>query len=293
MILADAISKWAYRHPSKEALIFNDLRLTYKVLDERVNVLCHALLGAGIRKGDNVAILAFNEFQFIELFLACSRIGIMLVPLNFRLVGRELEYQIDHSDSKILFLGEEFLETIQKIRPNIPKVKDYIVIGKNPDPKMRSYDDFANSGLKTKPILEYHVGIEDEFLMIHTSGTTGRPKGAVLTQQNILFTSINQIIDFGCTTQDITLTSAPLFHAAGCIILTYPLLMIGGTVVLMKHFDAKTAIKLMEEERISVMFAVPAMWSFIRSEPSLKAANLKSLRCALSGGASQPAEESN
>jgi len=292
MNLADAISKWAYRQPLKDALIFGDIRLSYMQLEERVNALSHALIHAGVKRGENVAILAFNEFQFIELFLACSRTGIMLVPLNFRLVGRELEYQIDHSDSKILFLGEEFLETIKKIRPNLSKVKEYVVIGSNPDDsKMKSYETFADLEFKTKLVLDYEVGMEDEFLMIHTSGTTGRPKGAVLTQKNILFTSMNQIIDFGCTTQDITLTSAPLFHAAGCIILTYPLLMIGGTVVLMKHFDAKTAIRLMEKERISVMFAVPAMWSFIRNEPSLKNANLKSLRCALSGGASQPAEE--
>lgn len=290
--LAQSLERWSDRQKNKEALIFGETRLTYGELNARVNRLCHALLDLKIEKGKNVAILAYNEYQFIELFLACARMGVMLVPLNFRLVGPELEYQLNASDSELLILGEEFQEVISKIRGNLKTVKNYIVLG-NPGQgsDMVPYSEFLAGKSASQPTLTYSVDLDDEFIMIHTSGTTGRPKGAILTQKNILFTALNQICDWKCTSDDITLTSAPLFHAGGSLILTYPLLHIGGTVVLTKQFNPKLSLRLIEKEKVTIVFAAPAMWSAIQREPDLTKTDLSSLRVCLSGGSSQPAEE--
>jgi len=290
--LGYVLQQWSDRQPEKEAFIFEDTRLTYGELNRRVNALCHAFLGFGLKKGAKIAVLSFNCHQFMEIFLACARAGMMLVPLNFRLVGRELEFQMNNSETDLLFLGEEFGETIQTIQAQLKTVKRFIVIGKpSAETAWLEYEQLVASYPGTKPSLPHDVDIQDEFLMIYTSGTTGRPKGAVLTQFNILFTSLNQIIDFRCTTDDITLTMAPMFHAAGSLILTFPMIHVGGTAVIIKHFDAEKSLKLIEKEKVTIIFAVPAMWAAIGQVPRFGEFDLSSLRFSVSGGSSQPVEE--
>jgi len=292
MNLGYLLQQWADRLPDKEALIFEDTRLTYEQVNERVNEVCQSLLELGFKKGDRVAVLTYNNHQFMEIFFACARIGALIVPLNFRLVGRELEYQLNDSEPIILFLGEEFQEIIQGIRSSLKSIKKFIVIGKSKsDFNMQDYEKWISGQSMQAPMLSHDVDLEDEFLIIYTSGTTGTPKGAILTQMNVLFTSLNQIIDFQCTTKDITLTLAPLFHAAGCLIITLSMIHVGGTVVIQKNFDPQKAVELIEKEKVSVMFAVPAMWTAIMQLPRLADADLTSLRFCVSGGSSQPVEE--
>ncbi len=289
MNLGYLLQQWADRQPKKVAMVFQDLRLTYGELDGRVNALCHFFLNTGLKKGDRVAVLTFNNHQFMEIFMACSRIGMIMVPLNFRLVGRELEYQLNNSESAVLFLGEEFQKVIASIRPQLKTVKKFIVIGK-PDTGsgMEPYEELVGSHPKNPPKLPYEVDVQDDFIIIYTSGTTGRPKGALLTQMNVLFTSLNQIIDFQCTTRDVTLTMAPMFHVGGSLILTFPMIHVGGTSIIMKSFDPVKALELIQKEKISVIFGVPAMWTAIMQVPGVEKADFSSLRFSVSGGSSQP-----
>ena len=289
MNLGYILQQWAYRQPEKVAQVFEDRRFTYGEMDARVNALGNAFVEYGLKKGDRVALLTYNNHQFMELFFACGRMGTILVPLNFRLVGRELEYQLNNSGSAVLFLGEEFQRVIESIRPQLKSVKRFIVIGKpimglNVEP----YEDLVDSYPKEPPVLPHEVRLEDEFLIIYTSGTTGRPKGAVLTQMNVLFNSINQIIDFQCTTKDVNLTMCPMFHVGGSLIFAFPVIHVGGTIVIMKSFDAASALELIQREKVTVIFGVPAMWTSIIELPSVKSTDLSSLRFCFTGGASQP-----
>ena len=292
MDLSYILKQWAERQKQKEAIIFEDKRFTYSELNGRVNALCHMLLDQKLKKGDRVAALTYNNHQFMEIFLACARLGLMMVPLNFRLVGRELIFQLNNSSPEILFMGEEFQETIHEIQGDLESVRKKVVLGNAaPNSNIDEYEKIISSQPRSMPSPAYEVELDDEFLVIYTSGTTGRPKGAVLTQMNVLFTSMNQIIDFQCTKKDITLTLAPLFHAGGCLILTFPMLHVGGTAVILKHFDAESALEIIRREKVSIMFAVPAMWTSIMQEPALKEADLTSLRFAVSGGSSQSVDE--
>jgi len=291
MNLGYILQQWAERQKEKVAQVFEDHRFTYGQMDARVNALCNAFLEFGLKKGDRVALLTYNNHQFMELFFACGRMGTILVPLNFRMVGRELEYQLNNSESAVLYLGEEFQKVIESIRPQLKSVKRFIVIGNpTPDVKMEKYEDLISAYPKTSPVLSHEVALEDDFLIIYTSGTTGRPKGAVLTQMNVLFTSFNQIIDFQCVTKEVNLTMCPMFHVGGSLIFTFPIMHVGGTIVIMKSFDPAKALELIQREKVTVIFGVPAMWTSIIELPAVKKADLSSLRYCFTGGSSQPVE---
>jgi len=289
MNLGYLLAQWADSQSDKVALVFGDLRLTYGEMDRRVNALCHAFSDFGLGKGDRVAVLTYNCHQFMEIFFACGGAGMIMVPLNFRLVGRELEYQLNNSGSALLFLGEEFQKVIESIRPKLGTVKKYFVIGK-PDAGsgMQAYEQLVGRYPQKRRLLPYEVSLEDEFIIIYTAGTTGLPKGALLTQMNVLFTSINQIIGFQCTTRDKTLTMSPMFHVGGSLVLTLPIIHVGGTTIIMKTFDPAKALELIQKEKITVLFGVPAMWTAIMQVPGVEKADFSSLRVTVSRGASQP-----
>lgn len=289
MNLGNILQRWAERQKDKVALAFEGDLLTYGNMNERVSTLCHAFLDWGLQKGDRVAVLSYNCHQFMEIFFACGRAGLIIVPLNFRLVGRELEYQINNSESAALFMGEEFLRVIGGIRSQLKSVKKYVVIGQPAaGSEAETYEKVVGIYPRTIPKFPYEVDMAEDFIIIYTSGTTGRPKGALLTQMNVLFTSINQIIDFQCTTRDRTLTMSPMFHVGGSLVLTFPMLHVGGTAIVMKAFDPVKALELIQKEKITVIFGVPAMWTAIMAVPGVEKADFSSLRVAVSGGASQP-----
>lgn len=281
---------WAERTPNKKALIYQDAVISYEDMNRRVNSICSYLIENGVSKGDRVALLSYNCHQFMEIFFACGRIGAILVPLNFRLVGPELQYQLNDSKAKVIFLGHEFGPTVAQIISEIPSIIKYVLIDDDvPGFDADHYEKITQKYRVAKTCqTDYVVDMEDDFIIVYTSGTTGRPKGALLTQKNVLFTSLNQIIDFACTTNDTTLTMAPMFHVGGSFILTLPMLHVGGTVVIMKAFDPNEALRLIEKHRVTVIFGVPAMWSAILNAEGISEVDLSSLRFTVSGGASQP-----
>ena len=283
------LNQWAHRTPETKAMIFQDIELTYEQVNDRVNALCRYLVDKGVGRGDRVALLTFNCHQFMEIFFACGRMGAILVPLNFRLVGPELEYQLNDSQSKVFFLGEEFQQVVGQIRDQLPAVSTYVVIGDMEDGFDADIYEEVVDDITGEPLdLDYEVDLEDSFIIVYTSGTTGRPKGALLTQNNVFITSINQIIDFKCTTNDITLTMLPMFHVGGSFILTLPILHVGGTVVIMKSFEPVQALELIEKNQVTALFGVPAMWGAILTAENIGTADISSLRITFSGGASQP-----
>jgi acyl-CoA synthetase (AMP-forming)/AMP-acid ligase II len=258
-------------------------------MNGRVNAICHALMDYGLKKGDRVALVTYNNHQFMELLFACGRVGTIFVPLNFRLVGRELEYQLNHSGAAVLFLGEEFQKVIESIRPRLQSVKKFIAIGKRaPGLEMEVYEDLVATYPQHLPLLPYEVELNDELIILYTSGTTGRPKGALLTQMNVIFNSMNQIIDYPCRRKDVNLVLCPMFHVMGSLQSAFPMIHVGGTSVIMKSFNAARALELMQKEKITITCGVPIMWTSILEVPGVENADFSSLQFCMSGGASQP-----
>ena len=280
MTIASILDKQVDRHPGKTAIRFENLTISYADLGARVETAARRLADLGAGVGTKIAHLAYNDISFFEVLFACSRLGAVMVPVNFRLAPEEIAYQLSNSETGIVVHTADFAETVTKLRPMSLNVGHWM-----PSPA-------TGFGIGGDPLDGSRTGCTDHapdraLVMIHTSGTTGQPKGAMLSERNILATVQNQIADFPLTLHDITLTSAPVFHAGGSLICTLPLLLIGGTVLLQKHFDPIAARQHMANDGVTCMFAAPAMWQAIIAAEGAGSATFPALRLAFSGGAAE------
>src|SRR4030042_5334802 len=186
------ISRGARYYPDNVATVFNDIRYTYKELNDRVNQVGNALLKADIKKGDRVGILCHNSHFYQEIFYGIAKTGGVAPTINWRLVPRELEFVINDAEVKILFVAERFWEKIEPIRNILPTVKQYIMIGE-PAAGTIQYEDFVGSASKEE--IRIDLAPEDPFWQLYTSGTTGASKGVAVTHRSSLANAEHVIID--------------------------------------------------------------------------------------------------
>ncbi|MEU9040567.1 MULTISPECIES: long-chain fatty acid--CoA ligase [unclassified Kitasatospora] len=267
----------ARRSPRRTALVHEGEAVDYARLHERCTRLAHALRQAGVRRGDRVAFLGPNHPAYLETLFAAGLLGAVFVPLNTRLAAPELRYQLADSGSVILL-------TIRQdsgvVRPLADGAEIWQAEGE-------AYEQLLAAAPR-EPIDE-EVGPDDPCLIMYTSGTTGRAKGAVLTHGNILWNSLNVLVDTDLASDEVALVSAPLFHTGALNMSCLPVLLKGGTVVLESTFDAARTLELVERHRITCMFGVPTMYDAVAAAPGWARADLSSLRNLLCGGAPVPA----
>ena len=272
-------------NPERLALVFKEERLTYRALNSRVNKLAQAFAGRRIKKGDRVAVLLMNSSRFLECYFAAAKLGAVLYPVNFRLAGPEILFQVNDCTPKLMVAGAQFQALIAGIRQEMKSVKHCLLVG-GEAAGFESYEAALAAGEDREP--DASVGETDPFIIMYSSGTTGRPKGATLTHENNLWNSLNGIIDFGIRQDDVTLVAAPLFHVGALNILTIPHLHLGATAVIQEAFNPKEALELIQKERVTNMFAVPTMFNFMLQVPGIESYDLKSLRFLVSGGSPCP-----
>lgn len=276
------IGSWPARRarktPHRTALIHDDRAVTYAQLDDRVNRLAQVLRRRGIRRGDRVAYLGPNHPAYLETLFAAGLIGAVFVPLNTRLTAPELRHQLDDSGSSLVLTARS-AQTAQ-----LADLDDAVEV-------LRAEGDEYEAMLAaaTPEHQDETVGPDDLCLIMYTSGTTGRPKGAMLTHGNMTWNCLNVLVDVDVTTDEVTLVSAPLFHIAALGMTCLPTLLKGGTVVLEPAFEPARALSLVARHRITCLFGVPAMYEMLADEPGWEQADLSSLRNLLCGGAPVPA----
>ncbi|MFH1974849.1 MAG: long-chain fatty acid--CoA ligase [Pseudomonadota bacterium] len=276
----------ANKHPDKTAIIFNDKRFSYRMLNSRVNKLSNAFNALGVSKGDRVAILLHNGNEIVESVYACAKIGAVSISLNFRLVGRELVYILDDSDASVIIYGQEFIEIIDSIRAKLDKTKNFILVSEEENcSNILSYEAFINAHSAEEP--QISISLEDESSIIYTSGTTGKPKGVVRTHRANLWASLNQILEMGHQAKDIEMYVVPLFNVGFFNYFT-PNIIVGATVVVSRQFDPVNVLKNIEEEKVNRIFMVPIMWNRLMSEMGNHDYDVSSLNVASSGAASCP-----
>ena len=232
MNVGNWLTKWASLRPDKPAIIFEGESFTYRELNERINGTAHMLQGIGIGKGDRVGVLLYNTYQLAEIFFALGKIGAILVPLNTRLVSAELEYIIKDSGVGVLVFGDAFTGVLEPLRETLP-VKDghYLCLGK-PPAWAKNYEDEIRQQPLSEPVVDEPAGGEDALIIMYTSGTTGRPKGAVLSHRKTLFNSLNADIYYGLTPSDIMVAPRPMFHSGGLLVELCPMIYKGGTLIM-------------------------------------------------------------
>lgn len=285
MNIGRILTKNAERSPQKIALVDGGRRCSFQQFNQKVNRLGNALLAKGIQKGDRVGVLLPNGQEFLISFFSLAKIGATAVPINFRLVGKEISYVLNDAEAKALIFSTGFKDRISQTRENFKTVKGLVEVGAL-EPHAWSFERLTENGSEAEPQVE--VGMEDIALIMYTSGTTGFPKGAMLSHGNLHWNSVNVNSHLCLSPRSVSLILLPLFHTAALNFQSIPTLQAGGTLVLMQNYSARGIVKLFKEEAVTTTFLLPFMWKEISEVPDLEEYGISSLSLMVSGSAPTP-----
>jgi fatty-acyl-CoA synthase len=277
MTMSDQLARHARTIPDSVAYTFGERDVTYHELDRRVSRLANALRGRGVQNGDRVAVLGLNTLEVIETFFASTRLGAICVPVNFRLVAGEIAYLLADSGAIAAVVHAPLARTFAKARKQAPALTTCLAFGGETEPRSESYEDALAAASPESG--EETVDERDGAFIMYTSGTTGRPKGAVLTHHNLLMHAFSNMTHLGVRPgPKVWLAAAPLFHIAGLSGML-PTLLLGGRTVLLPsgQFDPVAVVELMERERVTDCFLVPAQWQAVVDAPGIAERDLPAL----------------
>jgi len=284
-VIGEILARNARKYPEKLAFREGERSFTYSQYNFRVNKLANAFTGLGIGHGDKVAFLLFNSIEIIDCYFALAKLGAVAVPVNFRFVGPEIAYVVDNSDSVALVYDSTFEKVIDSVKDLLPKIKHYIAVGPIEVTYGIDFNHLLEGGSGVEPLVR--VSDSDQAHIMYTSGTTGKPKGAVLTHKSQISNALFCLIELSTTGDDIYLCIPPLFHEAA-LALTLQHVFMGCSVIIQRVFDPKAIIETVVRERITTLFLVPAMWNFLLQVPNLEQYDVSSIRMAITGAAILP-----
>lgn len=279
----DWLSKWAYYTPKKLFLREYDrgLEWTYSEFNQRTNALT-IYLGEklGVHAGDRVAVYSKNRAEYVMILLACIKCGAVLVPLNFRLMPRELDILINDSEPKVFLFESEYSDQVEKFEST-----KKLPIKKN----IEEFTKFLTDDIDEYDFVPSRVFNEEDILMIlYTAGTTGLSKGVMINHKMLFWNAVNTGLRLDLNSNDHTQGFMPFFHTGGWNVLFTPFLLHGASTTLLQNFDAELILKLIEKEKTSIIFGVPTMLQMMSELPYFEKADLSSVRYAIVGGAPMP-----
>ncbi len=282
--LAAQILRQADLSHDRLAIIFEGRERSYGQLASRVRQLAGLLRARGVSLGDRVGFLGLNQPELLETMLAANALGAVFVPLNFRLTAQELTFIIGDAGVHTLIVDAELAPVIEPVVADLPCRHWFCVEG-----DQGIFEALEPAITVAEPITDaVELGAHDTLLIMYTSGTTGLPKGAMLTHGNIIWNNVNASFAFGAKRTDVALTVAPLFHIGGLNVLTLTTLQMGNPLVLMRNFEPGAVLENIERYRVTHMFGAPAMYLFMAQHPSFETADLSSVEMFIVGAAPCP-----
>jgi fatty-acyl-CoA synthase len=285
MDLSDLIERNAAFTPDKAATIFEGAVLSYAAFSARIEQAARALKAEfGVSRGDRVAIISLNRPDYLVLLYACARLGAMLVPLNWRLAVAEQLFILSDAAAKVLMLEQAFAEILPAVEKTLP---DISIVGLDFSPPQGSAFDALltrGRGEGRNP----HTDLTCPLLIVYTSGTTGRPKGAVLRQEALLWNAVMSQHMHGLTSSDHVLTVLPFFHVGGLNIQTTPALHHGATVTIHPRFTPEATLTAIGRERPTLTVLVPATIQAVTDHPDWASTDLSSLKAISTGSTIVP-----
>jgi fatty-acyl-CoA synthase len=278
-IRTDWIGRWALYAPDRVAIedVEAGRAVTYVQAARIVHRTARWLREERrLAAGERVAVLAPNAIEYVLLYFAVQQAGGVLVPVNWRLAPPEVAYILGDADPALLVVHDEFLAAVAPLELDVPTL--------GWDALAEAMHDDARSAEPP----EEEAAFDAATMILYTSGTTGRPKGAVLTHRSLFFNAVNTALRLTLTESDRTAIFAPLFHTGGWHVLTTPLLHVGGTVLLMHRFDPDAVLRLCDERQLTILFGVPTMMAMLHDAGGFADASLASVRYAIVGGEPMP-----
>ncbi|MEE9612330.1 MAG: long-chain fatty acid--CoA ligase [Desulfatiglandales bacterium] len=273
------------RYPEKIASIYGEERLTYGEMNQRINGMINGLASLGIKKGDRVAIFSQNHGRYLEFLFGAAKGGFALCTINFMLKEAELVYILQHSEAKAIIYHSGYHDLVEEASTKCIFLKHKIAFDGSP-PGVIHYEEMVASSSKEEP--DVSIDSDDLLLLVYTSGTTGKPKGVMLSHYNIFFNALDSVTGVELEQDTINLNVCPLYHVAASVLQTYGTLYTGGTSVTMSHFDPREVLEMIERERVNFCFLVPTMIFRILELPDVKKYDLSSLRRLGYGAAPMP-----
>ena len=288
MTMGEVLRRTATRLPDKTAFILEDQSVTYSQFNRRVNRLAHALLGLGLQPGDRVAVLAHNSIEFYEIYLALCKSRGVLVPFNILLVQRELARDLDYIQPRFIIFQEEFGRAVAKLLPGCPCLETAICIGGAIPDLAQDYETLLAAHSEREPA----VIVDDDDLMsiFLTSGTTGRPKGAMRTHRHNCLNALAAAVELSLQPEDRVLLLFPFYHVT--LEDRFCHLLRGNTVVIRRQggFQAAEVLERLARQRITICQFVPTMINTMLQEKNIDQYDLSALRLILYAAAPMPVE---
>lgn len=291
--IAASVRRIARSRPEARALVYEGTPITYAELDRRAGAFAAELTARGLRRGDRLAYLGFNSATLLETLIAATALGAVFLPVNFRLSAPETAMILTDAGVHTLVVEESHRDLVEQIASELPGVVRILVdtdphlpAGEAADPGWTRLSHLSDDGAEAPE--PARVTTDDVAVLMYTSGTTGRPKGVVLTHGNLWWNQINVISAVGHVPGETTYAAAPMFHIGGLNALTLHTLALGGTVVVRRSFDPATALADLVDHRVATLFGVPAMYAAVARQPGFTDADLSALRAPIVAGAPVP-----
>lgn len=262
-------------------------RFTYGEVYRRAAALAAYLEQRGIRRGDRIAIWARNRMTYSDLLFGAAKLGAIVAPFNFRLAVPEAQFIAADAGLRLVFYEPEFEAAVQAVPGSGGATLEQVRLDEE-------WEAFIEEGARAAPLpppsgeAELSAEPEDPFALLYTSGTTGRPKGAIISHRQAVWNTINTVMSWELTAEDVAPVFTPMFHSGGINIFFLPLVHVGGRTVLTREFNVDEALDLIEGERCTAVFMVPTMLQMVADHPRFASADFGSVRFFVSGGAPCP-----
>lgn len=275
----DWLENRARLSPNKNAVILedNNMKWTYRELNNRSSSVAGWLKSQGVKKGDRVALLSPNDISYFDLLFACGKIGAIFVPLNWRLSVHELHEILLDCTPVLLGIHQKFENMFTSLETHAPQ--SFYIGG-------TKYDEIVNR--KNDHTFFVNISEHDPLAMIYTGGTTGKPKGVVLSHQSIQWNAINTILSWNLSEEDVTINYMPMFHTGGLNALSLPILMIGGTVVMGDQYTGQKVVHSIQRYNCTIILLVPTMYHLLIQTEEFQRSDFPSMKIFLSGAAPCP-----
>jgi fatty-acyl-CoA synthase len=275
----------ARRTPNKPLAVFADEVVTYQEMADWAAALAAGLQARGVAAGDVVGLLSYNSSEFLATIFAANYLGAIAMPVNWRLAAPELRFILDHSRARALVCDDACIELANEATNDISG--DLVRVCTSTE-NFAGWERFSDLGAESARGARAHVQGDDIHRLMYTSGTTGRPKGVMITHANLAWKNYAHITEFGFTAADVGLACGPLYHVGALDLVTTTMIAVGATTIIHRAFDAERVVDEIERSRVTSVWTAPAMVRAILDVPGVEARDLSSVRVIIAGGEKMP-----